>query len=134
MKSLFEIIIYIMHICYFKIEFTILKKMESKIKVNLITTLINTFIVENENQQDALINELDNSTKKIMSKFDGFISSNLHKSLDGKKVVNYVQWDSVDHWKNMLNDPLAKESMKEIEKMVTTYEPVLYKVEKINHK
>lgn len=108
--------------------------MESQIRENNIVTLVNTFFVENEDQQDALINELNKATEKVMSKIDGFISANLHKSLDGKRVINYAQWESVDHFQNMLNDPLAKQHMKEIGEMVIKYDPVLCKVKKIHHK
>src|SRR5882757_5073646 len=90
--------------------------------------LINTFFVENEDQQEILTNELNKASKYIMSEFDGCISANLHKSLDGKRVVNYVQWKSVEHWKNMLNNEYAKKHIEEIKKIIISYDPVLYKI------
>lgn len=96
--------------------------------------LINTFFVENENQQDILINELNKASEYIISKFDGCISANLHKSLDGKRVVNYVEWKSEEHWKNMLSDEYAKKHIEEVKKNIISYDPVLYKVKNIHHK
>ncbi|MBE9042400.1 antibiotic biosynthesis monooxygenase [Oscillatoriales cyanobacterium LEGE 11467] len=34
----------------------------------------------------------------------GFISSSIHKSLDGVKVANYAQWQSVEDYEAFLND------------------------------
>jgi heme-degrading monooxygenase HmoA len=34
--------------------------------------------------------------KQILSKHDGFISTRIHKSLDGKKVMSSVQWENKD--------------------------------------
>jgi heme-degrading monooxygenase HmoA len=42
-----------------------------------------------------------------MSQLEGFISANLHKSLDGTKVVNYAQWKSKEAFEKMLKNPTA---------------------------
>ena len=42
-----------------------------------------------------------------MSKQEGFISANIHKSLDGTKVVNYAQWKSKEAFEKMLKNPRA---------------------------
>jgi heme-degrading monooxygenase HmoA len=31
----------------------------------------------------------------------GFVSANIHRSLDGKKVVNYAQWESKEAFEAM---------------------------------
>lgn len=56
-----------------------------------VLTLINTFEVEPEKQQE-LVDLLIEATFDVMQHIDGFISANLHKSLDGKSVANYAQW------------------------------------------
>jgi len=48
-----------------------------------------------------------------MSQQEGFISANLHKSLDGTKVVNYAQWKSKDAFEKMLKNPTAISHMNE---------------------
>jgi quinol monooxygenase YgiN len=95
--------------------------------------LINTFYVENENQQEILINELNKMSKYIISEFE-CISANLHKSLDGKRVINYVEWKSVEDWKNMLSDEYAKKHIEEVKKIVISYDPMLYKISNVHHK
>ena len=71
-----------------------------------IITLINIFTVDPQNQQ-RLVDMLVEATEQIMNIQEGFISANIHKSLDGTKVVNYAQWKSRDTFEKMLNNPKA---------------------------
>lgn len=75
--------------------------------------MINVFTVEAENQQ-KLIDLLIDATKKIINKQEGFISANIHKSLDGTQVVNYAQWKSQEAFEKMLKNPKAIVHMNEI--------------------
>jgi quinol monooxygenase YgiN len=73
-----------------------------------IITFINVFTVEAENQQrQRLIDLLIGATEKVMNKQEGFISANIHKSLDGTRVVNYAQWKSREAFEKMLKNPKA---------------------------
>ena len=56
-----------------------------------VVTLINVFTVAPEDQQ-RLLGLLVEATESVMNKLPGFVSANLHKSLDGTKVTNYAQW------------------------------------------
>ena len=58
-----------------------------------VVTQINVITVEPENQ-DKLVELMSQQVEEVMSQQPGFISINLHKSLDGTRVVNYVQWES----------------------------------------
>jgi len=73
--------------------FTIIGYMTIIKKDNNVTTLINVFTVDPSNQQ-GLIDILIETTEQVMNKQEGFISANIHKSLDGIHVVNYAQWES----------------------------------------
>lgn len=59
-------------------------------KGSKVLTLINVFTVTPEKQQE-LVALLIKATQETMMHFPGFISANIHRSLDGKKVVNYGQ-------------------------------------------
>ena len=72
-------------------------------------TFINVFTCEPEHQQE-LIDVLTDATE-TMRTIDGFISANLHRSRDGRRVVNYVQWASEEHFSRMLADPRAQPHM-----------------------
>lgn len=58
----------------------------------------------------------------------GFISANLHKSLDGTRVVNYAQWRSKAEFEAMLQNPDCKPHMGECAKLAQRFEPMLYSV------
>ena len=55
-------------------------------------TLINVFEVDPSGQQ-ALVEEV-RETVETMDDVPGFVSLGLHRSLDGERVVNYVQFES----------------------------------------
>lgn len=96
-----------------------------------VATLINVFTVAPERQRE-LVNLLDEATEKVMRHRDGFVSANIHASLDGQRVVNYAQWKSVDHFQAMLADPVAREHMEAISALAEA-DPKLYTVEATHH-
>ena len=82
-------------------------------KDNNVVTLINVFTVEPENQQ-RLVDMLVEATEKTMKNVSGFVSANIHKSLDGVRVVNYAQWRSREDFEAMVKNPEAQAHMKPI--------------------
>ena len=82
-------------------------------KDNNVVTLINVFTVEPENQQQ-LVDLLVEATEKTMKNVYGFVSANIHKSLDGVRVVNYAQWRSREDFEAMVKNPEAQAHMKPI--------------------
>jgi quinol monooxygenase YgiN len=96
-----------------------------------VITLINVFTVAPE-QQRELVELLETATEKVMRHLQGFVSANIHASLDGTHVANYAQWRSEEHFKAMLADPIAQEHMQAAAAMAE-FEPVLYAVESSHH-
>jgi quinol monooxygenase YgiN len=95
-------------------------------KDNKVVTLINVFTVEPENQQE-LINLLIEATEKTMKALPGFISANIHRSLDGVRVTNYAQWRTREDFEAMLKNPEATAHMKPI-MAIATFDAHLYEV------
>ena len=89
--------------------------------------LINNFEVEDATNQQKVADILENSSKQILSKHDGFISTRIHKSLDGKKVMSYIQWENEEAIEKMLNDPRAIIQMNDIAN-VAKVERTLYQL------
>jgi len=56
-------------------------------------TLINVCTVDPQDQQ-ALIDIFKEGTEAWISKVPGYISTSLHKSTDGRRVVIYSQWQN----------------------------------------
>jgi len=90
-----------------------------------VLTLINVFTVAPE-RQDELISYLVKNTDDFISKCPGFISANFHKSLDGKNVVNYGQWESMEAFQGMLKSEGGQKMLAEGNKFAEAIHPNLY--------
>jgi len=95
-------------------------------KDNQCVTLINVFTVEPD-QQRKLVALLIHATDVAMRHVPGFISANIHRSLDGTKVVNYAQWRTREHFEAMMKNPAAKPHMEQVA-AIAKFEPALYEV------
>ncbi|HEY3686633.1 MAG TPA: antibiotic biosynthesis monooxygenase family protein [Streptosporangiaceae bacterium] len=92
-------------------------------------TLINVFTVAPENQR-ALLDILKGASEKVRG-VPGFVSANLHRSLDGTRVINYAQWETREAFEAMLIRPEIWEHFAEAERYAT-HEPHLYEVDSIH--
>lgn len=59
-----------------------------------VLTLVNIFTVDPD-RQDQLVRLLVEAIERTMRHLPGFVSANIHRSLDGGKVINYAQWESM---------------------------------------
>jgi quinol monooxygenase YgiN len=89
-------------------------------------TLINVFTVDPSNQQ-KLVELLTMATDQTVSKISGFISSALHKSIDGTKVTMYAQWKSQLHYEEMRNNPESSPYLDEALR-IASFNPGRYEV------
>jgi len=74
-------------------------------KTNKFLTLINVFTVKPDDQQ-KLVDLLIQATGTVKN-ITGFVSSSLHRSIDGTKVTMYAQWRSLEDYQNMRNNTSA---------------------------
>ena len=89
-------------------------------------TLINVFTVEPINQQ-KLVDLLTLATESTVRKAAGFISSSLHRGIDGTKVTMYAQWKSIEDYQNMRNNSIASPYLEEALKLAR-FDPGMYEV------
>ena len=108
--------------------------MESIIKEGNITTVFVIMKVNNETDQEDLYNLLSDDIDKRISKLDGFVSANLHKSIDGKTIVNYGQWETVEHYKKFIEIKSTSSQIEKVTKLVISRESILSNPVKIYHK
>jgi quinol monooxygenase YgiN len=66
-------------------------------------SLINVFTVDPANQH-RFLDLLARATDEFVSRAPGFVSSTLHRSLDGAKVTMYAQWRSEEDYESMRRD------------------------------
>lgn len=72
-------------------------------KNNDVITVIIIFAVEPERQQ-GLINIIVEFVETEVKHQPGFVSSSIHKSLDGVRVMNYAQWQSREDYEAFVNN------------------------------
>jgi len=93
-----------------------------------ILTLINVYEVEPDKQTE-LVKALLEATDRTIRHQPGFISVCIHSSLDGKKVVNYAQWASKEHFDGFMKQPETQEQLKRFAGIAKSVAPSLYKVD-----
>lgn len=82
--------------------------METTIRADrAVTTLINVFTVEPADQANVLA-LLEDGVGSLFSRMPGWISTNLHKSRDGRQIVSYSQWRDVKDIDAFRQDPRMK--------------------------
>ena len=92
----------------------------------MLITLINVFTVEPPNQQ-RLVDLLARATDEFVSRAPGFVSSTLHRGLDGTKVTMYAQWNSVEDYEAMRRDPGPLPFLQEA-LVIAKFEPGMYEI------
>lgn len=60
-----------------------------------VATFINVFTVE-PTQQDILVHRIQSDAENTISRQTGFIKAIIYRSLDGSRVINLVQWESIE--------------------------------------
>ena len=92
-----------------------------------ICTLINTFDVD-PSRQLAVVDSLRRFTVEHARTLSGFVGASVHASLDGRHVVNYVQWATRDDLTAMLQTEAAKAHMTEVGKLADSIRPIIVRV------
>jgi quinol monooxygenase YgiN len=106
--------------------------MEMTIRANSgVVTLINVFAVNPENQQ-SLVAVLMEGTEALMSRRPGYISASIHVSKDGRRVINYSQWKSLEEIEAMRQHPDVGPYMKRVAGL-GTFEAIACDVSYVHH-
>jgi hypothetical protein len=92
----------------------------------ILVTFINVFTVAPADQS-RLVELLAQVTDTYVRHARGFISSSLHRSLDGTKVTMYAQWQSLADYEAMREDPGPVPYLREALTMAK-FEPGTYEV------
>lgn len=96
-----------------------------------VTTAITVFKVAPENQQQ-LVEMIVRAAREIARSQPGFISINIHKSLDKTHVISYSQWESREAYDNILQNATIIPHVQAILK-IATIEPNFYEVVAVIH-
>lgn len=93
-------------------------------------TLINVYEVEPDRQAE-LAKALADATERTIRHQPGFISVSIHTSFDGRKIVNYAQWASKEHFEGFMKKPGTQDQLKQFAGLAKSVAPGLYRVDSI---
>ncbi len=96
-------------------------------------TLITVFTCA-EALQGELVATLDRATRETYAHLDGFISANLHASLDQTRVVNYAQWRTIEDLDRAQGSPDVRKHLGEIMAIAESADPRLFRVRAVHHR
>jgi heme-degrading monooxygenase HmoA len=65
---------------------------------------------------------------RFMARQPGFISISLHRSLDGRRIVNYIQWRSRDLLHSAHKTPEFRKEWRQFDQLAEEIDPHLYEV------
>jgi quinol monooxygenase YgiN len=91
-----------------------------------LVTFINVFTVEPANQQ-RLVELLARVTDISVRHAQGFVSSALHRSLDGTKVTMFARWRTIENYEAMRKDPTPLPYLQQA-LAIAKFEPGMYEV------
>jgi len=90
-------------------------------------TFINTFHTD-RSRQGAIVAALARFTEDVTVSLPGFVGTAVHTSIDGARVVNYVQWRSGEDMNAMRADPRFAAHMADLNGLADRIEPVVFEV------
>lgn len=83
--------------------------------------------MEPENQRE-LLEHMEGQSAEVMARMPGFVSINLHRSLDGARVLNYVQWRSERGLDEAHDDPDFVDRLRRYSGLALEASPRIYDV------
>jgi quinol monooxygenase YgiN len=96
-------------------------------KTHSLVTLINVHICKPEDQEE-LTDLLIKGANEIYKHVSGFISANIHKSLDGVRVTNYAQYRSREDVEAAWTNPAVPAFAEEVNRLAVSFDAHLYEV------
>jgi len=85
-------------------------------------------IIESEPDKQADALRLMTERARFMARQPGFVSISLHRSLDGRRIVNYVQWQSGDLLRSAHKSPEFRKEWRHLDEITDEIDPHLYEV------
>jgi heme-degrading monooxygenase HmoA len=68
---------------------------------------------------------------RFMARQPGFISISLHRSLDGRRIVNYIQWENRDQLRAAHHSPGFRKEWDRFDGLTDDIDPHLFEVAEV---
>ncbi|MHC2282806.1 quinol monooxygenase YgiN [Bradyrhizobium diazoefficiens] len=91
-----------------------------------IVTQITVIEAEPEKQGEAL--SLMTDRARFMARQPGFVSISLHRSLDGRRIVNYIQWQNRELLQSAHQSPDFRKEWGKFDDLTDQIDPHFYEV------
>jgi heme-degrading monooxygenase HmoA len=88
-------------------------------------------IVDTEPDKQAEALSFMTERARFMARQPGFISISLHRSLDGRRIVNYVQWQNRDLLRSAHQSPGFRKEWSHFDQLTDEIDPNLYEVTEV---
>ena len=88
-------------------------------------------IVDSEPDKQAEALSIMIERARFMARQPGFISISLHRSLDGRRIVNYVQWQSRDLLRSAHQSSEFRKEWGHFDQLTDEIDPHLYEVAQV---
>ena len=85
-------------------------------------------IIESEPAKQAEVLSVMSERAKFMSRQPGFVSITLHRSLDGRRVINYIQWQDRERLREAHQSPEFRREWGRFDQLTDEIDPHLYEV------
>jgi len=92
-------------------------------------TQITIIDAEPDKQDEALA--MMTTRARLMAEQPGFVSISLHRSLDGRRIVNYIQWESRELLHSAHQSPAFRKAWREFDALTDQIDPHLYEVAEV---
>jgi heme-degrading monooxygenase HmoA len=94
-----------------------------------IVTQITTVKTTPDNLDEVI--SLMKERARFMARQPGFVSISLHRSLDGRRIVNYIQWKSREQLRSAHKSPDFRKEWGHFDRLTDEIDPHLYEVVQI---
>ena len=85
-------------------------------------------VIESEPGKQAEALSLMTERARFMARQPGFVSISLHRSLDGRRIVNYLQWQSRDLLQSAHKSPEFRKEWNHFDQLTDEIDAHLYEV------
>jgi heme-degrading monooxygenase HmoA len=85
-------------------------------------------VIESEPEKQAEALSLMTERARFMSRQPGFVSISLHRSLDGRRIINYIQWQNRDLLRSAHESPEFRKEWGHFDQLTDEIDPHLYEV------
>ena len=89
-------------------------------------TQITVIDAEPDKQAEAL--SVMTERARFMSRQPGFVSISLHRSLDGRRIINYIQWENPESLRSAHQSPEFRKKWGHFDQVTDAIDPHLYEV------